>query len=140
MFKLNPKNPRDALQSEGSLWRAVSLLAAAGQLRTALLALRAAGLADAALGFTAVCREAGFGAAPPAAAPGEDAAAAGSGDRVSETSELEDLYPHGNGSGPASAQSRRPPTGGGGGGRAGQVDDVTEGDHLQYVVRLLQAL
>lgn len=140
---MTSKFPRAAaLQSEGSLWRAASLLAAAGQLRTALLTLRAAGLADAAVGFTAVCREAGFAGAQPAADPREGAAGAAASVLALGSSKLEDLYPHGNGS----SQSRRPPAGpagdagGGSAGHLGQAGDITEGDHLQYVMRLLQSL
>lgn len=130
-------------QFEGSLWRAASLLAAAGQLRTALLMLRAAGLADAALGFSAICREAGFGAAPETT-PLDSAETAGTGDVAADTRELEDLYPHGNGSG---GPARRPATGFPGGAAGSSVghhvsweDAATEGDHQQYVVRILQAL
>ena len=122
------------LQSEGSVWRAVSLLAAAGQLRTALLTLRASGLADAALGFSAICREAGFGANPKSN-PSESIQA--SSDAATDTGDLDDLYPHGS---TGLRRAERPLSATSGDVASSGIDAVTESNHAQYVVRLLQAL
>ncbi len=45
-------------QAEGSMWRAMALLVAGGQLHAAATVLRDAGAVDAAYGLAAACREA----------------------------------------------------------------------------------
>ncbi|KAK9829709.1 hypothetical protein WJX72_007460 [[Myrmecia] bisecta] len=54
-------------QSEGSLWRAMGIMAAAGALRSAVLMLRKLGMADSAMAFAQACAEAGL--YNPAASP-----------------------------------------------------------------------
>ena len=47
-------------QAEGSVWRALGIMAAAGGLRNGALLLRELRMPDAAAAFCAACREAGF--------------------------------------------------------------------------------
>lgn len=47
-------------QYEGSVWRALGVMAAAGGLRNAALLLRELRMPDAAAAFCAACKEAGF--------------------------------------------------------------------------------
>ena len=48
------------LQYEGSVWRALGIMTAAGGLRNAVLLLRELRMPDAAAAFCAACKEAGF--------------------------------------------------------------------------------
>ena len=135
-----------ALQTEGSVWRAVSLLAAAGQLHGALDLLRGAGLPDAALGFSRACQEAGFGGQPPAGASLDsgEALAADLGMAASSpvpTQQLADLYPHGMAGGVGAASYQPRSVAQSSTGPAGvQPSEEVEVEYLQYVVQLLQAL
>jgi hypothetical protein len=47
-------------QAEGSVWRALGIMTAAGSLRNAALLLRELKMPDAAAAFSAACKEAGF--------------------------------------------------------------------------------
>ncbi len=64
-------NARAVLQYEGSVWRALGIMAAAGGLRNAALLLRELRMPDAAAAFCAACKEAGFHSAFAPADAGE---------------------------------------------------------------------
>ena len=62
---------RAVSQYEGSVWRALGIMTAAGGLRNAALLLRELRMPDAAAAFCAACKEAGFHSAFAPADAGE---------------------------------------------------------------------